>query len=141
MITVDDIVAAARTYLVKPTPFLHQGRHRDTGVDRAGLIVCVAYDIGLQDVRIINYSRQPEEETFKRTLQQYLDVVQYADLQVADIITFRLAREQHLALVTKIGPPLSIIHAYSKVGRVVEHILNDDWMKRLRGCYRYRGIA
>lgn len=39
----------------------------------------------------------------------------------------------HAAIISDRG----IIHAYEKLGRVVEHGLNEEWRRRITGAYRY----
>ena len=131
------IVRAARKYV--GTPFMHQGRMVGIGIDCVGLVTCVQYDLGLDDLRLGAYNRQPDEDKFRAALLQYLDQVQFAALQLGDILTFRFVAEQHLAFVSSLSP-LSIIHAYEKVGRCIEQPVDSVWMRRLRGCYRFRGV-
>lgn len=132
------IVEAARSYV--GTPFMHQGRLRGCGIDCAGLLMCVAYDLRMRDVRIDGYSRQPDERAFREALRDHLDAIPYCDLAPGDILTFAFHAEQHVAIVTK-ADPVWIVHAYEKVGRCVEHPLDMVWMRRVRGCYRFREAA
>jgi cell wall-associated NlpC family hydrolase len=135
IVTRDEIVSTARTYL--DTPFQHQGRRRGVGVDCAGLVTCVAYDLGMRDVRIAGYSQQPDEGEFRATLREHMDVIQYSDVAPGDVLTFRFSAEQHVAIVTKIDP-IWIIHSFGMAKRVIEQPLDAAWLARLRGCYRFR---
>lgn len=132
------IVETARLYV--GTPFLHGGRMRGHGIDCAGLLTCVAYDLRMRDVRINGYSREPNEELFRALLAEHCDPIAFSDLAPADILTFAMPREQHLALVSQINPIL-IIHAYEKAGRCTEQPLANVWLNRLRGCWRFREAA
>jgi hypothetical protein len=56
----------------------------------------------------------------------------------------RLAREpQHLAIVSAVaeGRPAALIHAYTEVGKVVEHSLDARWRRRIVRAYRMRERA
>ncbi len=44
---------------------------------------------------------------------------------------------QHLGIVSDIG----VIHSYAKARAVVEHALDPLWRSRIRGAYRFRGVA
>jgi len=135
-ITPTRIVAAARTYL--GAAFVHQGRTRAHGVDCAGLVACVAYDLGVRDVRITDYTPQPDQNRFRAILREHLAPIAYAELEAGDVVTFTIVgREQHLGIITD-AAPLRFIHAYQTAGRVVEQLLDPTWRRRLRGCYRFR---
>lgn len=132
------IVDTARSYI--GTRFLHQGRMRGGGVDCAGLLMCVAYDLRLRDVQISGYGRQPNEDEFRAALREHLVPIGYTDILPGDVLTFAVPIEQHIAIVSRINP-IWIIHAYEKVGRVVDQELDATWLRRLRGCYRLREAA
>ena len=130
-----EIVAAARSYL--GVPFMHQGRTRD-GIDCAGLLTCVAYDLGIRDVRVTDYARMPDAARAKAIIEAHMDPAPYAQLAPGDAISFVIMTEvQHYGLVTEINPH-KFIHAYGPADRVVEQPLNSVWLRRLRGCYRFR---
>lgn len=132
------IVETARSYL--GTPFVHQGRHRDYGVDCAGLLTCVAYDIELGDVRVADYGRRPDPERAKTIIEQHMDPVPFRDLAAGDVMSFVIVRSvQHYGIVTEINPH-QFVHAYEPAGKVIEVSLSPQWRLRLRGCYRFRGV-
>lgn len=133
-----EIVAAARRYV--GTPFRHQGRHREFGIDCRGLVSCVAYDLGLMDVRIDDYDRQPNETRFRAEVRKHMDPIPFSQLLPGDALTFFFGAERHFGLVTKIDP-LTIVHAYEAVGRCVEQAVDQTISLRIRGCYRYRGVV
>lgn len=139
MIERKQIVDAARSYL--GAPFVHQGRLREVGIDCAGLLTCVSYDVGLQDVRITEYSRQPDPRRFRELTNEYLRPVDFRSLGPGDILTFSiLGAEQHYGLLTEVNPK-RFIHAYESVGRCVEQELTLPWLRRIRGCYRFPEVA
>lgn len=137
--TVDraSIVETARSYL--GVPFLHQGRSR-LGVDCAGLLTCTAYDLGIRDVRVTDYSRMPDESRARAVIEAHMDPVPYADLAPGDVISFSILTEvQHYGLVAEINPH-RFLHAYGPANKVVEQSLDSIWLRRLRGCYRFREV-
>ncbi len=134
MISRARIVEAARSYL--GTPFVHQGRVRDVGIDCAGLVIEVARELEIRSVEITGYGREPDEEQFRRLLRQYMTPIGWDQVEVGDVLTFAFIREQHLAIVSE-REPMSIVHAYEAAGRCVEQPLDRTWLNRLRGCYRF----
>ena len=134
MISRARIVEAARSYL--GTPFVHQGRVRDVGIDCAGLVIEVARELEIRSVEITGYGREPDEEQFRRLLRQYMTPIGWDQVEAGDVLTFAFIREQHLAIVSE-REPMSIVHAYEAAGRCVEQPLDRTWLNRLRGCYRF----
>lgn len=133
----DLLVATARSYL--GTPFHHQGRAPGIGLDCAGVVVCVAHELGLSSADVRGYPRQPDPMRFRALLREHL-VELPGEGAAGDVLTFWLGREQHLAIVTGLAP-LRILHAYQPAGMVVEHDCNPWWLGRARGWFRYPGVA
>lgn len=130
------IVAAARRYL--DVPWMHQGRTQ-YGVDCAGLLMCVAYDLKMRDVRISDYGRLPDAKRAQAIIDEHMDRVPFSDLCPGDVLSFVILNDvQHYGVLTEPG---RFLHAYEPVGRVVEQSLAGQWMRRLRGCYRFREAA
>lgn len=135
MVTREQIVAEARTWL--KTPFRHQGRVRGVGVDCAGVVVGVAHALGLSTFDHTGYGREPHGGMLKRLLDAHLDRVT-GEPQPGDVLLMRFEREpQHLAIVSDLG----IIHAYERVGRCVEHGLDEVWRRRIVRAYSFLGLA
>jgi cell wall-associated NlpC family hydrolase len=128
------IVQCARGYL--GTPFAHQGRTKGVAIDCAGLLVCVAHELGLSQADVDGYGRQPDLQVFRSTLREHLGEKAFVDVQLGDILTFATPREQHLGIVAGLDP-LSIVHAWEGAGRVVEHVLDQAWRRRVRGCFSF----
>lgn len=61
-----DIVARAKEYV--GVRWRHQGRSMDTGVDCAGLLVCVGHDLDLTNFDTARYSRRPNAREFKQAM-------------------------------------------------------------------------
>jgi len=132
------IVEAARGMI--GTPFKHQGRLPGVGVDCAGLVICALADAGVSIRDVKGYGRLPAHGVFMGVVEDHFDRIEQADIQVGDLMVFAFSAEpQHIAVVSCVDP-VRIIHAYSDIGRVVDHGMDATWQTRLRGCYRVRGI-
>ena len=130
----NDIIAAARECI--DTPFVHQGRLKGIALDCAGLLVCVAKTIGADYVDQQGYSRTPYGDTLVSILddQPCLERVARDDMQAGDMLLMRFTGEpQHLAVFT--GE--NVIHSYEAVGKVCEHLLDEEWSRRIVGVYRF----
>lgn len=136
----NDIVEAARGWV--GTPFKHQGRVKNLGVDCIGLAIGVAKDLGIPlDTRKMrelgdgSYGRDPYNAKLEKALDVLLDKVPMNDLSLGDILLMRFRMDpQHLAIYGG----KTIIHAYSNVGKVVEHRYADVWRARTVAAYRFR---
>lgn len=130
------IIDAARALLA--VPFHHQGRSIK-GVDCAGVVYLAAWanHIALEDVQ--GYGRQPSGKV-QLELERQMIRVPLAEVEVGDVLLIRFDEPQHVALVTNVAP-LCIIHAYGQVGRVVEHQVDEHYMKRILRAYRFRELA
>lgn len=134
MTTRQQIIDAARSY--RGVRYHHQGRGR-AGIDCAGLLVCVARDVGIAaDGDQVGYSRTPDGKSLKSALDGFgVPVEAY---QPGDFLLMRFdSQPQHIAIVTDVG----IIHSYLSARRVVEHGLSDDWRARIVQAYAFPGVA
>lgn len=131
------IVQAARSYI--DVPFMHQGRSRH-GIDCAGLLTCVAYDLEIKDVRVTDYGRLPDPDRARSIIEAHMDPVPFAQLQPGDVLSFVIVQDvQHYGLVVSMEP-VRFVHAYQTVGKVVEQSMFGPWLRRLRRCYRFRDL-
>lgn len=141
------IVAQARTYL--GVPFHHAGRSR-AGLDCAGLLLCVARDLGLTDWDLTDYTVQVDRLSLERHLSRFCYVVAFGPLapvgewgyqpeagQIALFSTDGGEHGHHLGICTGEG----LIHACSKFGKVVEHSYGNIWRRRTVAIYQWRGEA
>lgn len=134
MTTGADIVTEARTWV--GTPFHHQARLKGVGVDCAGVVIGVAHALGLSDFDTTCYGREPHRGQLRALLDEHMDKV--AEPQPGDVLVMVFdIEEQHLAILTDSN---TLIHAYEKVGKCVEHRYSDVWAARTRAAYRYRGL-
>jgi cell wall-associated NlpC family hydrolase len=119
------IVTKAREYL--GTPWMHQGRVKHHGVDCVGLLVCVCRELGVvaPDWDVKGYSRIPDGKELMRHLHENLAYIERSDMVPGSVVCVAFDKHpQHVGIVGDyIHGGLSLIHADSRAGRVVEHRL------------------
>lgn len=138
MTTPDDLIAAARACL--NTPFHHQGRQPNVGLDCGGLLVVALRAIGIQPVDMVAYDRRPHGGIMENLLdsQPCLTRVQVSEMRPGDILLMRFKSDpQHLALLA--GE--SILHAWEAAGRVVEHRMDNRWLRHIVRAYRLKAFS
>lgn len=136
--TRSEFVFTARSMI--GTHFLHQGRLPGQALDCAGLVVCAAAACGHTIADRYGYSDSPHHGVFDEAMRENCDPIELADVRPGDLMTFAFVRQpQHVAIVTQTAP-LQIVHAWMDAGRTAENGLDDYWRRRLRGCWRLRGI-
>lgn len=129
----DSMIAAARACL--DTPFHHQGRAPQHGLDCIGLIICALQAAGIAVQDRADYARWPEAEALATALERQ-GAVPVSPAAPGDILLFVLAgRAQHVALCTA---PAQMIHAYAPAGKVVEGSIGAVWQRRLQQTYRFQ---
>ena len=142
MIARTQIVATTRTWL--GTPFQHQGRIKGRGVDCVGLPLCVMAELGVTDLLADyrNYPSQPTGRVVHEECQRRLIEKTMAEMLPGDLLTLRVPTVPcHTAIITDLNGGLGIIHAYNGgPRRVVEHILDAKWRRRIEGVFEFPGI-
>lgn len=133
-VTRQQVIDAARAYL--GVRFHHQGRCR-AGLDCAGLLVCVARDLGISTAcDWSNYPRIPDGAAMQRTLDN-CGARRVEAFRPGDFVLMRFnGQPQHIAIVTDRG----IIHSYLAARRVVEHGLDGIWRARIVAAYSFEGV-
>jgi cell wall-associated NlpC family hydrolase len=136
MVSKSDIVDAARAYL--GTPYHHQGRVRD-GLDCLGLLVMVCRDLGLPHVDRNDYARIPEGDRLVTELREHTGrEMRPSEAVPGDILVFRyLRRPRHVAIKTYAG----MIHAWAQAGEVVEHSMDERWLRQCVTAFEFKGVA
>lgn len=145
MTTRAEVVAAARSLL--ETPYVTHQRQAGVGVDCIGLPILVARMCGFvaPDFDINGYPMQPNGEMVP-LLDRYLLRVPQARMQAGDVLTVSWGdhRAHHVGIVAPHSAypgRLSLIHAYPKQGRVVEHRLAFDNFMRFVAAHQFPGVA
>ena len=132
--TAEEIVAAARSEL--GTPFAHQGRIPGKRLDCAGLLIRVAFLLGVPVVDHGGYARRPSNGLLESALDNQPGIEQCPVSQTPGLMfLMRFKGEpQHLGICT--GDTL--IHAYEPTGKVCEHRIDDAWRRRIVRAYRFK---
>lgn len=142
MVTRQQIIETAREYI--GTAYHKQGRLKKTedelgGIDCCGLLICVAWELGLSDYDLQNYSDQPDGESLLREFNSQCTPVDTP--QPGDILIFKIRHfPQHCGIMSQINDYHSVIHAYQSLNAVKEHILHDWWVKRIVAAYKFPGV-
>lgn len=132
---------AARRYL--GVPFLHQGRDPSVGVDCVGLLHLAVRDCGhhaLLSHDITSYDRNPANGELESRLRVAL--VPVDELSAGCVATFNFfGQTRHVGIIGSVAGRLTLIHAYGRPNKVIEHGLDDKWRRRISGIYRVGGAA
>ncbi len=133
------LVEAARKYL--DVPFRHRGRSA-RALDCAGLGVLAFADCGVALPDIKHYGREPHDDRLMQALIAALgEPVGHgplAEVQTGDVVVINYNGEpHHVGIIgeTPYGAP-SLIHADSRVGKVVEHRFDAVWRARMSAVFR-----
>lgn len=150
MTTSTDIVAEARAWI--GTPYRHHGRGRGRACDCVGLIVGVPEALtGAQLYERFDYSDHPKAEKLLnevgKALDEQYDRVQPGALPVlkpGEVVALYVNHHklpQHLAIIGEYQGRLTLIHAFNKNEKVVEHSLTRWWHQRVCRVYRYPDVV
>lgn len=136
------IVAEARTWL--GTPWDHQQRTKGVAVDCAGLVIGVARALGLvpADFDVTGYSRRPDGSLIELCDEHMRRIAQGA-MQPGDVLVMSIERDpQHMGIVGDYRHGgLSIIHAASVQGKVIETRLMFARNAKFKAAYALPGVA
>lgn len=130
------------------TPYQHQARVLDVGVDCAQLIMGVAIMCDMltdeQADEVEPYTRDwalhNKEEKMIAILEGFgCTQVDIADQRPGDIITFKYGRvASHLGILVNDN---YIIHAMWNTAKVAKTNVSGDWLKRMHSVYKFPGIT
>jgi cell wall-associated NlpC family hydrolase len=140
-----DVVAQARTWL--GTPYHHQARLKGKGVDCAGLVICVARELGMvpPDFDVPPYPRQPDGRSMLAHCDAFMTRIDLVDMAAGDVIVLRFEQDpQHMGIVAPHRSGcLSMVHALGTAdgkGRVIEQRLDSSTIERFVAAYRMPGV-
>jgi hypothetical protein len=142
------IVCQARTWI--GTKFHHQGRLKSNpknkgGCDCIGLLIGTLkeldYDFNLRFQGFCdekNYQRIVQDDILLKNIEKFFKKKNLSKISSGDIALFSFSEKlpsQHIGIIGEHQGNLTLIHAYLKIGYVVEHFLDDYWKKYLFGVY------
>lgn len=134
-----DIMRVVRSFV--DVPYKHQGRGR-MGIDCVGLLCGVAEELGHPVTAPVAYSTMPRghqlldpcnAQLWKPVRQQVL----YGDLAV--FWGWSPSEPQHFAFIGNYGSQTTVIHSFSKFGKVVEQEYNRLWVRKFSCLYTLPG--
>ncbi|MCE2991390.1 MAG: hypothetical protein LW825_00465 [Candidatus Jidaibacter sp.] len=136
------IIFSARKWLA--TPFKHQGRLIGIGCDCLGLIMGVAKECNLKTLTgelITNLDRTNYHIIADgKNLEQILNVnlTKLNALELGSLVLMEFdSNPSHLAIISDNAyGSFNIIHADIRRSMVVEHVLNEDYIKRIKQIYK-----
>ena len=138
-VTGADVVRVARGFL--GVKYRHQGRSHE-GVDCIGLPVCVRAELGLPAMDSFGYAKRSEGSEMLDYCRANMVSVERSSLQPGDLLVQMSGVIRHIAIVGDYpGGGLSIIHAHLPNKKVVECRLDDQFMKTVRGCFRFPEVT
>jgi hypothetical protein len=97
--------------------------------------------VGYEDVA--GYARQPDGRTFQDGCARYLQPIEPLQALPGDVVSIAFRqRPMHLGFLADYEHGgLSIIHALMAARKVVEHRLDDEWLARVVGWHRIKGVV
>lgn len=130
--------AAARSYL--GVPFLHQGRNPAIGIDCIGLLVLSAKDCGLHHLAsrdLTDYSINPIEGQLELHLRSALGPPS-DEIHAGWIASFDFkGQTRHVGIISLMEDGrFGLIHTYNSPAKVIEHGLDNKWIRRITGIYK-----
>lgn len=147
----DRVVAEARRWI--GTPYVHQHRDRGHSVDCVGLIIGVGLGADVLPTWTPeawaphqSYGRAPNPAHMTRAIEQFLKPVALTDPLAAPdgtvaFLAWRANMPMHLAILASMPDGRrTMIHAFSHVGRVVEHGFAAEWPDRVVSLWAYPGL-
>ncbi len=128
----DIFVEAARDCL--DTPFHHQGRKKEIGLDCIGLVVVALRALSFKVIDRLDYGPRPDGVSLVDALVAH-GAKKVNAIQKGDILLFRYDHQpQHVAIASS---PSSLIHAFAPAHKVVETHIGPYWRRRIFGIYRF----
>lgn len=122
------------------TPFVHQGRVRNVGMDCAGLVAYVLAKLEIPYIDENGYGRSPFDGQLERAMlgQPSMREIEVSTAVEGDILLMRIQKApQHLAFHAGfIDGRAYIIHSSEQHGGVVHHSLDGMWSARVMKAYR-----
>ncbi|MDD3182358.1 MAG: NlpC/P60 family protein [Alphaproteobacteria bacterium] len=136
MSKIDCLIESARACL--GTPFHHQGRLPQVGLDCIGLIIVALRSVGLAVHDRTDYAQRPDGVSLIAALVAH-GAVPVTTVEAGDVLVFRYDQQpQHVALAVTSE---RLIHSFAPAGKVVESEIGAYWRRRLVGIYRFTFIT
>lgn len=135
MIKRSDIIKEVYKYL--DVPYLHQGRNADVGLDCIGLGICVFQHFDIPIIDLKAYGSSPDGVTLLEAIDKNLNRIPATEVLDGDLYVFWV-RAKGFAQHIGFKHADKMVHTYSGSGRVVSHVINGFWKKRIMCGYRFK---
>lgn len=136
MVNQVEVIKIARSLI--NTPYQHQGRTPQVGLDCIGLIIIVGHTLNLFDYNYTNYSRAPDGQLLVNIEKH---CVKLPDLTEGALAVFALSPiPHHVGIISKFRGNWGLIHAYQNTGKVREHEFIKWWRDKLVGVYKLPNV-
>lgn len=125
------------------TPYRHQGRLKGVGVDCIGLIVCVANELNLFDLKndSTNYRMIPDGKFLMLKARENLEQIQINEIETGDILVMTFDKEpQHFAFYYKQNEEEFIVHSYSQIKKVLIQRYDDRWKEKTNFAFKFKEL-
>lgn len=130
-------IEAARGWI--GTRWVHQGRNR-AGVDCVGLLLMAAQDIGIELPDMPGYRRSPNPALFVTHIRD--NSLSVAQPEPGTFGIFRDGTQPcHVGIFGERDGQLTLIHAYSALGKVLEEPFIHDWPNKLVEVRAIEGVS
>jgi len=126
------IDAAAREFI--GVPWAHQGRNPAVGIDCVGLVVLSLRACGIEVKDRTDYGRHPDG-SIRAEITAALGAPAQG-VQPGDVALVNFRAERHVGIVSCDRDGLTLIHADSHRGKVVEHPMDARWLARVVATWR-----
>lgn len=138
------VIETARSYL--GVPFRHQGRTRESGIDCAGLLLCVGRELGYlpPEFDVHGYDRTPDGVTLQRVCAEGGRRKSMRNRLPGDLVLMRsidTSWPTHVGVLSEIKGKPFLIHAWVTAGKVVETSYTDWWQDCTVGLFTFPGMA
>jgi hypothetical protein len=127
-----DIIKISREWL--NTPWQHNQKIKHIGVDCVNFLEAIAEESNLKIEKIPKiYGKTATNNEIELFLNRNFKKKITIDIEPTNIILYSFSGyNNHVALATS---SITIIHANSKVGKVVEHQIDGIWRKHIKSVY------
>lgn len=139
-----EIMQIARRWV--GTPYQHQARVEGVGVDCVNFVLAVGIEAGViaddpeKFAPFSGYARVPNPRHMVAGMDSHFKKLPGLNISLpGDIVwlAWRKDLPMHVALLGAVGERVTLIHAYSGTGKVVEHGLDKIWLDRIHSVYRF----
>jgi len=137
-----EIISCAKTWI--DILYRHQGRSRHAGIDCAGLIICVAKELGISTFDTKAYPRIPNIIEFNRQMEKGgCRMIPFTDRANGDILRIAELRwpvHSGLLEIDRQGKEW-LIHSWRPARKVIREVITKLRFSQISSVWRYPEIV